>query len=146
MNNPDNKQASEREQQPLRMNAYYYEFTPTGNEEIDLVLSAVACAGKAYHDTSEWGDECGFSYHPHKGATPIDWIQNAANKAANSQSELEKLNQELAAVLKKVLHVGLDEGQSVSEEKKAGKVWDEINQVLALYNNLQTKEVLDAKS
>jgi len=36
----------------LRMEAYYYEFEPTGVLEIDLILSAVAHAGKVYHHTA----------------------------------------------------------------------------------------------
>lgn len=64
----------------LRMDAYYYGFVPTGVEEIDLILSAVACAGKAYHHTADWHDDA--TYEPHTGNTPIDWIQNAANNAA----------------------------------------------------------------
>lgn len=66
----------------LRMDAYYYGFTPTGVPEIDMILSAVACAGKAYHHTRNWSEEN--EWPPHEGKTPIEWIQNAANKAAGS--------------------------------------------------------------
>lgn len=70
----------------LRMNAYYYGFDPTGVPEIDLILSAVACAGKAYHHTEDWSD--GKSEWPlHEGKTPIEWIQNAANKAAEAMKK-----------------------------------------------------------
>lgn len=65
----------------LRMNGYYYGFTPTGVREIDLILSAVACAGKAYHHTEAWLDECS-PYPHHTGNSPAEWIQNAANEAA----------------------------------------------------------------
>lgn len=65
----------------LRMHAYYYGFSSTGVPEIDKILSAVACAGKAYHHTESWSDECD-PYSGHTGQTPIDWIQNAANEAA----------------------------------------------------------------
>jgi hypothetical protein len=41
----------------LRMDAYYYGFEPTGNHAIDRILSAVACAGKAYHNTCDWTDD-----------------------------------------------------------------------------------------
>lgn len=68
---------------PLRMSAYYYEFTPTGVREIDLILSAVASAGKAFHHTEDWHDDLtGWDYGPFEGSTPIEWIQNAANAAA----------------------------------------------------------------
>ena len=66
----------------MRMNAYYYGFSPTGSRPIDRILSAVACAGKAYHHTECWQDESP-AYGEHVGDTPIDWIQNAANDAAS---------------------------------------------------------------
>ena len=46
-----------------------------------MILSAVACAGKAYHHTDNWSEETP-AYEYHEGATPVDWIQNAADKAA----------------------------------------------------------------
>ncbi len=66
---------------PLRLDAYYYGFTETGNRAIDRILSAVACAGKAFHGTESWNDET-TPFPGHVGKTPIDWIQNAANDAA----------------------------------------------------------------
>jgi hypothetical protein len=69
----------------LRMDAYYYGFTPTGVREIDLILSAVACAGKSYHHTEDWNDDG--SAPPYlEGNSPVEWIQNAANKAAATRS------------------------------------------------------------
>lgn len=38
----------------LRMNAYYYSFSKTGCYGVDRILSAVACAGKAFHNTDCW--------------------------------------------------------------------------------------------
>lgn len=64
----------------MRMDAYYYEFKPTGVEAIDKILSAVACAGKAYHHTESWNEDC--DWPPHTGSSPVEWIQNAANEAA----------------------------------------------------------------
>jgi hypothetical protein len=66
----------------LRMRAYYYGFDKTGVPEIDRILSAVACAGKAFHDTDGWNDDCGYTPSGHTGQTPVEWIQNAANVAA----------------------------------------------------------------
>ncbi len=60
----------------LRMDAYYYEFTPTGCREIDEILSAVAEAGKGFHSTEYWNDIV------YDGKSYIDYIQEAANKAA----------------------------------------------------------------
>jgi hypothetical protein len=69
----------------MRLNAYYYSFHPTGDEMIDRILSAVACAGKAFHHTEDWDTEL----HPYedflRGSTVVEWIQNAANDAAASR-------------------------------------------------------------
>ncbi len=72
----------------MRMDAYYYHFQPTGDPAIDKILSAVACAGKAFHNTNCWADEAydGEAPEPHSGNTPVDWIQNAANEAARSRT------------------------------------------------------------
>ncbi len=75
-------------EQTLRMSAYYYTFEPTGNHAIDRILSAVACAGKAYHSTESWRDDeewDGTPKAPHPefgGSCPAEWIQRAANDAA----------------------------------------------------------------
>lgn len=76
----------------MRLDAYYYGFEPTGDEQIDRILSAVACAGKAYHHTECWGDEIVYGT-PNgapelflRGSTPIEWIQNAANDAARARN------------------------------------------------------------
>lgn len=63
---------------PDDMRAYYYGFTPTGCFEIDVILEAVAQAGKAYHDTSSWNDD---EY------SMVDRIQDAANRAAEVRRE-----------------------------------------------------------
>jgi len=65
-----------------RMCAYYYEFEPTGVDCIDKILSAVACAGKAFQHTRDWTDDS--EHDDHTGGTPVDWIQNAANEAATT--------------------------------------------------------------
>jgi hypothetical protein len=38
------------------LRAYYHEFKPTGDDRIDAILEAIALAGKAYHNTSDWND------------------------------------------------------------------------------------------
>jgi hypothetical protein len=70
----------------LRMSGYYIHFTPTGERTADMVLSAVACAGKAYHHTEDWNETA--DWPPHLGASPAAWIQNAAHAVA---SELKAL-------------------------------------------------------
>lgn len=69
--------------QPVwRMDAYYYGFDMTGIAIIDRILSAVACAGKSFHHTQDWNDEVS-PYGEHlRGNSPVEWIQNAANDAA----------------------------------------------------------------
>lgn len=65
-----------------RMAAYYYGFAGTGVIAIDRVLSAVACAGKAYHYTSEWNDDCDAWHDGLRGTSPVNWIECAADDAA----------------------------------------------------------------
>ncbi len=67
----------------MRMDAYYYEFEPTGIEAIDRILSAVAAAGRTWHHTREWEDviEEDNGFGPNK--SPVEWIQESANKAAD---------------------------------------------------------------
>lgn len=72
----------------LRMQAYYYGFSETGKRPIDLILSAVACAGKSYHSTEDWLNECQSWTHL-RGNTPADWIQNAADDAAADYDALQ---------------------------------------------------------
>ena len=64
-----------------RMDAYYYGFGMTGLAVVDKILSAVACAGKAYHHTDCWQDESS-PYEHLRGESCEEWIQNAANDAA----------------------------------------------------------------
>lgn len=68
----------------LPMCAYYYSFTPTGVRSVDEVLSSVAFAGKAFHDTEQWTDGCGFL----DGKSCRDLIQEAAARAASLHDEL----------------------------------------------------------
>ena len=62
----------------MSFDAYYYSFDPTGVEEIDDILHAVATAGKMFHHTDEWSEPCKYI----EGKSPVDLIQEAANKAA----------------------------------------------------------------
>lgn len=71
----------------MRLEAYYFAFEPTGDEAIDRILSAVACAGKVYHQTREWSETPGATPGHLRGDTPVEWIQNAANDAAASAKE-----------------------------------------------------------
>lgn len=66
----------------FRMDAYYYGFQMTGVLAVDLILSAVACAGKAYHHTEDWNNDCDPYHQRLRGTTPVLWIENAAHDAA----------------------------------------------------------------
>ncbi len=67
----------------MRLHGYYFGFVPTGNDDIDRILSAVACAGKAFHSTEFWSDDGYEPWEPtHRGSSCIEWIQNAALDAA----------------------------------------------------------------
>lgn len=68
----------------MRMDAYYYAFDLTGCKSVDLILSAVACAGKGYHSTEFWNDP-----GHDDGPSCIDQIQDAAKEAAKHIAELE---------------------------------------------------------
>lgn len=84
----------------LNLDAYYYSFQTTGAQPVDEVLSAVACAGKAFHNTSDWNDE------EFDGITPAAKIQIAATLAAvefrKLKGEVEALKGENSALTKEV--------------------------------------------
>ena len=87
-----------------RMHAYYYSFDSTSCDHVDKILSAVACAGKAFHHTDDWYEHAS-PQDDHTGGTPIDWIQNAAIEAANEIERLRAERKELRDLL-----VGLGAG------------------------------------
>jgi hypothetical protein len=62
----------------LRMHAYYYGFEATGVGIVDEILSAVAQAGKSYHNTVSWADEDEWTKPSHEQR-----IQQAADNAAD---------------------------------------------------------------
>lgn len=90
------------EHNELKLNAYYYSFGPTGFYEIDLILSAVARAGKAYHHTGGWLEKSSPYDERFTGECPIDWIQNAAKAAADTlaarEAEIAGLHEEVEAL------------------------------------------------
>jgi len=71
----------------IRMDAYYYGFSKTGERSVDVLLSAIACAGKAFHSTEDWLSDCRTYEECHRGKTPVEWIQNAANDLAKEIKE-----------------------------------------------------------
>jgi len=103
----------------IRMDAYYYGFGLTGVAEIDVLLSAVACAGKAFHHTDSWGDECSPYHERHRGNSPVDWIQNAAEDAAAKLNAAEQDNKRLREALAGCLSMleGLDPEEAVAPQQ-----------------------------
>lgn len=68
-------EALEKRRDSGNLNAYYYGFAPTGDADIDLILAAVASAGKGYHHTQDWRDD-------NYGPSCAEKIQEAADRAA----------------------------------------------------------------
>lgn len=109
----------------LRLHAYYYSFAPTGQREVDLILHAVARAGKAFHHTSQWADDEMEGFYEHcEGDTCEQWIQNAANKAAAELATLRAENDRLRALNLALQQKALDgyRAWDRDQDAKAGKV------------------------
>jgi alpha-mannosidase len=117
------KEMVKRATEEMRMDAYYYSFERTGVLEIDLILSAVAWAGKAQHSTEEWTENA------YGGNTsPVEWIQIAANDAAKQwkethykikTNERNRIRGELSKLLREV-----EEKQSLAWEEMPNEFGD----------------------
>lgn len=101
------------ERSALRMHAYYFGFTATGVELVDRILSAVAHAGKGYHNTSEWGEDNTESWGPFRGTSYAEWMQRAAEDAAAEMRRLGAERELLRAALVKL--VGVDGSAELRE-------------------------------
>jgi len=76
---------TDKDRGALRMDAYYYGFTPTGECAVDKILSAVAHAGKAFHSTEEWSDTNCYKLTDFGGSgCPQEWIQFAAQECVEA--------------------------------------------------------------
>ena len=81
----EDRSVTDADREALRMNAYYYGFTPTGEYAVDKILSAVAHAGKAFHSTEEWSDTDCYKLPDFGGSgCPQEWIQFAAQECAQA--------------------------------------------------------------
>lgn len=74
----------------MRMEAYYFRFEPTECYPVDKILSSVACAGKGFHNTSNWNDEIGKSKEFPDGYSYVDLIQQSAFEASILVKEMEQ--------------------------------------------------------
>lgn len=93
----------------MNLQSFYFSFEPTGDRDIDLILSAVANAGKYFHSTERWGTEAPYkSDDDLRGRTPLDWIQNAANEAA--QVRFHGDDEDLASAMMQQLIKELGDG------------------------------------
>ena len=63
--------------------SYWFSFEETGVLEVDMLLDAIAYAGKQQHSTEFWTDD---DY----GMSCVDRIQFQANKVAEYIGELKK--------------------------------------------------------
>ena len=77
-----------------RMDAYYFSFDETNVPEIDLVLSAVAWAGKLAHHTEMWDEPIA------SGPSSVAWIQASATAAADEIVRLRTRVAELEAAVR----------------------------------------------
>ncbi len=112
----------------MRLNAYYYAFDPTGSEDIDRILSAVACAGKAYHHTENWTEDIAMPYEPsHRGGSCVEWIQNAANDAAAN----------LAAARREGVIEGLEIALGLFPKPNSTTQWDPQDAIRAKIERLR---------
>lgn len=118
----DNDLRAAAEADDFRMDAYYYYFDATGERAIDIVLSAIACAGKAFHHTECWQDECGLYETVHRGDTPVAWIQNAASDAAEYVKQL-RADRDALAERVKVLVCALQDARTQIDEDNADINW-----------------------
>lgn len=127
--------------EPLRLDAYYYSFAFTGVRSIDRVLAAVAAAGKAYHHTESWTEECE-SYRPEiTGKSCEEWIQLAANAAADERQELMGALKHLVALFgDSFTEADVVEAEDDYESE------DEFNLVLAQVRAIEATRLLIAKA
>ncbi len=112
----------------LRMNAYYYSFEPTGCYAVDKILSAVATAGKGFHNTEDWSEKWG------DGPTCVEVIQEAANSAVNTVEGIEHLSAALAAAHALMDRYNETRGVAVgiapSEDANIFAEWDALDDAL----------------
>ena len=82
--------------------AYYYSFDPTGDYRTDVVLHAVAKAGKSYHSTEDWHRDFG-PYTDHlRGKSAVEWIQNAAEDAAAASRQMQEQIKQMRQALQDI--------------------------------------------
>lgn len=105
----------------LRLNAYYYGFSATGHPLIDIILSAVACAGKAYHHTDNWNEEIRPYEEAFQGSTCAEWIQRAAEDAAFMLVQKDREIAGLITQLRQCRREAFEEAAKIADEKAASE-------------------------
>lgn len=126
----------------LRLSAYYYGFSATGQPLVDIILSAVACAGKAYHHTDNWCDET-TPYEPcFRGASPVEWMQRAAEDAAFMLAEKDRQIQALREALTLARTVRADE--PLTQRKAELAVIEAARRMARKWYDFEVRDELDA--
>ncbi len=109
----------------LRMNAYYYSFEPTGCYAVDKILSAVASAGKGFHNTEDWNDLMS------DGTTVVERIQEVANQTAYAIEKMRPIVSAAAALMDRYNDTrGVAVGIAPSEDANIFAEWDTLDDVL----------------
>ena len=134
-----------------RMDAYYFSFDETNVPEIDLVLSAVAWAGKLAHHTEMWDEPIA------SGPSSVAWIQASATAAADEigrlrrerdalRAEVDRLKHELGTVQSRAAHDSNRQRQwQDALERKMEKLRHNLAQEEAFIAALQAKvDAIDA--
>lgn len=127
--------------EPMRMDAYYYGFYPTGCQKVDIILSAVACAGKAYHHTQDWGEQT--TPPPHlTGESPVDWIQNAARTTMhfpNAKRDLSLPERDRPGIL--ITPAMIDAGVDRLSDFRLTENWAEIVEAVYLAMQIEAQHM-----
>lgn len=133
-----------REREKLPMSAYYYGFDETGERAIDVVLSAVAVAGKSYHNTEDWGGDPrsditsaaeDIQVAAHRGAQAVKRLRAELDQA---RKERDQLREALATLTDKWLCRACDLAVSKGGARELARTAGEVRDLLpedTRYNN-----------
>lgn len=104
--------------------AYYFDLEPTGDPAIDLILAAIADAGKSYHHTGDWADE-------DHGPSCVYLIQEAACRAAERDKADGQRLDRIAEIIEQV-ELRCDMGDGPVTPTMQEMTQDEISRIYAL--------------
>lgn len=124
---------------PLRLSAYYFEFQPTGVPEIDMILSAVACAGRENPHTKDWVLPFPLC-EQFEGHKPVEWIQNAANAAAKKRATSDDVTDAVRKAMCQAWQLGQTYWQQADSESYKQNVKSDVTRAkfAALVDEVQS--------